>query len=114
MNREGLDKFRGYSAGSMPTGQVNPHALELLDRLDHPTSGFRSKSWDEFAGPDAPQMDYVFTVCDSAAAEVCPIWPGHPVSAHWGLPDPAGVTGNAAEVQLAFSETYRALRNRIA
>ncbi|WP_126974551.1 arsenate reductase ArsC [Frigidibacter oleivorans] len=113
VNREGAGRFRGFSAGSRPRGEVHPFTLQLLQRLNHDTSGFRSKSWDEFAGPDAPQMDFVFTVCDQAAAEECPYWPGQPMSAHWGLPDPAAATGNDAERHLAFSETYRMLRNRI-
>ena len=91
MNREGLGKFKAYSAGSMPAGQVNPYALNLLQKLNYDVSGLRSKSWEEFSGPDAPKLDFVFTVCDNAAKEVCPIWPGQPMSAHWGLPDPAAV-----------------------
>jgi protein-tyrosine-phosphatase len=116
MNRVGAGRFRGYSAGSMPTGRVNPHALALLKKLDHPTEGLRSKAWDEFAkanNPEAPQLDFVFTVCDNAAGEVCPIWPGQPMTAHWGLPDPAAVEGSEAEIALAFSDTYRMLNNRI-
>jgi protein-tyrosine-phosphatase len=116
MNRVGAGRFRGYSAGSMPTGRVNPHALALLKKLDHPTEGLRSKAWDKFAkanNPEAPQLDFVFTVCDNAAGEVCPIWPGQPMTAHWGLPDPAAVDGSEAEIALAFSDTYRLLSNRI-
>ncbi len=113
MNREGMGKFRAFSAGSKPGGQVNPFALSLLVRMNHDTSGLRSKSWDEFGGPDAPKMDFVFTVCDSAAAEECPFWPGQPMTAHWGLPDPAAVTGSDAEKALAFADTYRMLSNRI-
>lgn len=116
MNRVGAGKFRAYSAGSMPTGQVNAHALALLKKFNHDTSGFRSKPWDEFSrttNPEAPELDFVFTVCDNAAGEVCPIWPGQPMSAHWGLPDPALATGNAAEIGLAFADTYRMLNNRI-
>ena len=97
----------------MPTGKVNPHALALLEQMHHPTEGLRSKSWDEFAGAGAPQLDFVFTVCDNAAAEVCPIWPGQPMTAHWGLPDPAAVKGSEAEIALAFADTYRMLSQRI-
>lgn len=111
--REGMGRFRGFSAGSHPKGELNPFAVQLLERLNHDTSAMRSKSWDEFARPEAPKMDFVFTVCDQAAAEECPYWPGQPMSAHWGLPDPAAVEGNEAERRLAFSETYRMLRNRI-
>ena len=107
------DKFTGYSAGSMPRGEVNPHALALLEKLGLPTVVLRSKSWDEFAVPGAPPLHFVITVCDNAAGEVCPIWPGQPMTAHWGLPDPAEATGTEAEVALAFADTYRMLRNRI-
>lgn len=113
VNREGAGRFRGFSAGSQPKGEVHPYAVDLLKRLNHDTSFARSKSWDEFALPGAPVMDFVFTVCDQAAAETCPFWPGQPMSAHWGLPDPAAAAGNEAEIRLAFSETYRMLRNRI-
>ena len=113
MNREGLGKFKAYSAGSMPAGQVNPYALNLLQKLNYGVSGLRSKSWEEFSGPDAPKLDFVFTVCDNAAKEVCPIWPGQPMSAHWGLPDPAAVEGTDAERALAFDDTYRMLFQRI-
>ena len=113
IEREGMGRFRGFSAGSHPKGELNPYAVQLLERLNHDTSAMRSKSWDEFARPGAPKMDFVFTVCDQAAAEECPYWPGQPMSAHWGLPDPAAVEGNEAERRLAFSETYRMLRNRI-
>jgi arsenate reductase len=112
-NKIGKGKFVAYSAGSMPTGQVNPHTIELLDRLGLPTEGLRSKSWDEFAKPGAPELDFVITVCDNAAGEVCPIWPGQPMTAHWGVPDPAAADGTAVEVALAFNETYRLLHNRI-
>lgn len=112
LNREGIGQFRGFSAGSHPKGAVHPYALDLLHRLNHDTGDLRSKSWDEFATPDAPQMDFVFTVCDQAAAETCPFWPGQPMTAHWGLPDPAAASGTEAEKRLAFSETYRMLRNR--
>jgi arsenate reductase len=113
MNREGRGRFRAWSAGSMPRGAVNPHTLELLRGLHYGTSGFRSKSWDEFATPDAPRFDFVFTVCDDAAAEVCPVWPGQPMTAHWGLPDPAAAEGSPAEIGVAFADTYRMLNNRI-
>jgi protein-tyrosine-phosphatase len=113
LSHHGRGKFRAYSAGSFPKGHVNPLALELLRRLDLPADGLRSKSWDEFAQPGAPQLDFIITVCDNAAGEVCPIWPGHPITAHWGLPDPAGVEGTQAEKLPAFRETVRALENRI-
>ena len=113
IGREGLGKFRGFSAGSHPRGGIHPFASDLLKRLNYDLTQFRSKSWDEFAGPDAPQMDFVFTVCDQAAAEACPMWPGQPMSAHWGLPDPVLAEGNEIERRLAFSEAYRMLRNRI-
>jgi arsenate reductase (thioredoxin) len=113
MNREGRGRFRGFSAGSRPRGEVHPHAIELLRRLNHDTAFARSKSWDEFAAPGAPQMDFVFTVCDQAAAEECPYWPGQTMTGHWGLPDPAAAEGNEAERHLAFAETYRMLRNHI-
>ena len=113
MNRDGFGKFKAYSAGSMPKGDVHPQALHLLRIMHHPVDGLRSKGWEEFSGPEAPKLDFVFTVCDNAAAEVCPIWPGQPMSAHWGLPDPAEATGNAAEIAAAFSDTYRMLSNRI-
>jgi len=113
VNREGKGAFRGYSAGSYPKGQVNPHTLVLLTRLGYPVDGLRSKSWDEFATEDAPKLDFVLTVCDEAAGEVCPTWPGHPMTAHWGIPDPAAVTGSEAEVGLAFADAYRVLHNRI-
>src|SRR3984957_19309650 len=113
VNREGRGRFRGFSAGSMPKGEVHPQALNLLLSLHYPTEGLRSKSWEEFAGPEAPKLDFVFTVCDNAAAEVCPIWPGQPVTAHWGVPDPAAVQGAPAEIGAAFAETYRMLERRI-
>lgn len=113
INRVGAPKFKGYSAGSMPKGEVHPRALALLKRLNHDVSGFRSKNWEEFAGPDAPVMHFVFTVCDNAANEVCPVWPGQPISAHWGQEDPAAVEGSDAEIALAFSDAYRMLNNRI-
>jgi len=116
MNRVGAGKFKAWSAGSMPAGRVNPHALALLEKLNYPTEGLRSKPWDEFSrttNPDAPELDFVFTVCDNAAGEVCPIWPGQPMSAHWGLPDPAAVEGSEAEKAVAFADAYRMLNNRI-
>ena len=113
MNRVGPPKFKAWSAGSMPRGAVHPQSLELLKRNNFQAEDFRSKSWEEFTGPDGPKLDFVFTVCDNAAAEVCPIWPGQPMSAHWGLPDPAAAEGNAAQVALAFADTWRMLRHRI-
>ncbi len=113
LDREGAGRFRAFSAGSRPKGEVHPLAIELLRRLNHDTAFARSKSWDEFAAPGAPRMDFVFTVCDQAAAEECPYWPGQPTTAHWGLPDPAAAEGNEAERHLAFADTYRMLRNRI-
>ena len=109
----GQGRFRGYSAGSHPKGQVNPFALAFLETQHIPIEGLRSKSWDEFEGPDAPKMDFVFTVCDQAAAEPCPYWPGHPVSAHWGLPDPAAVEGTDDDKRQAFRDTFIVLRRRI-
>lgn len=113
IEREGMGKFRGFSAGSQPKDAPHPRTIALLQHLNHDTSAIRSKSWEEFATPDAPQMDFVFTVCDQAASEPCPIWPGQPMSAHWGVPDPAAATGTEAEIAFAFSDTYRMLRNRI-
>jgi protein-tyrosine-phosphatase len=113
LNREGGGRFRAYSAGSHPTGTVNPQALTLLNALGYETTTLRSKSWDEFAAPGAPEMDFVFTVCDDAAGETCPIWPGHPATAHWGVTDPAKVQGTHAEISEAFDEAYRLLAARI-
>jgi protein-tyrosine-phosphatase len=113
LNRLGDGKFKGFSAGSFPKGEVHPYALELLERQNYPTQHLRSKSWDEFASPGAEALDFVFTVCDNAAGEVCPIWPGQPMTAHWGLPDPAAAEGSEAERRLAFADTLRMLRNRI-
>lgn len=112
--KEGEGRFNAYSAGSQPKGEVNPHALKELAVLGYPAAGFTSKSWDVFAGPDAPQMDFIFTVCDSAAGEACPVWIGHPMTAHWGIEDPAAVVGSEAEVQRAFAQAARFLKNRIA
>ena len=113
LNAESKGRFRAFSAGSHPKGGPHPFAIDLLEKLGHDTSGLRSKSWDEFAGPAAPKMDFVFTVCDQAAAEACPIWPGQPMTAHWGVPDPAAATGTESERRLAFSEAYRMLSTRI-
>lgn len=113
LNRLGAGKFRGYSAGSHPTGKVNPLALNLLRKVNYDTATLRSKSWEEFAQPGAPKLDFVFTVCDDAANETCPIWPGQPMSAHWGLPDPATAEGTEAERSLAFADTMRMLTQRI-
>lgn len=113
LNRLGAGRFKAFSAGSLPAGQVNPYALDLLRNQNFPTADLRSKSWDEFSQPGAPQMDFVFTVCDNAAKEVCPIWPGQPMSAHWGVPDPAAVEGTEAVKRAAFAETMRFMNNRI-
>ncbi len=113
INRWGGGRFRGFSAGSHPKGYVHPLTLELLRRLDFDASGLRSKDWAEFAEPGAPRMDFVFTVCDKAAAEVCPIWPGQPITAHWGVPDPAAVEGDEITRLNAFRRTFRELENRI-
>ena len=113
MNRLGKGRFIAHSAGSQPRGQIHPLALELLRRLNYPTEGLRSKSWQEFAGPDALPLDFVFTVCDDAANEVCPVWPGQPMSAHWGVPDPSRAEGSEAERALAFADTHRMLNQRI-
>ncbi|HUI50425.1 MAG TPA: arsenate reductase ArsC [Terriglobales bacterium] len=113
LKKRGTPHFRAFSAGSHPTGRVNPHALRQLQSAGLPTEGLRSKSWGEFALPGAPRMDFVFTVCDSAAAEVCPVWPGQPVTAHWGLPDPAAVTGSEEEIERAFRDAFVTLRRRI-
>ncbi len=113
MQREGMGKFNAYSAGSQPKGEVHPIALDVLQQSNFKTDELRSKSWEEFSGPDAPELDFVFTVCDNAANEVCPVWPGQPMSAHWGLPDPAAVEGTEAEQFAAFWDAYRMLPNRI-
>jgi arsenate reductase len=113
LNFEGKGRFRAWSAGSFPKGAVNPLARLALEQAGIPAADSRSKSWDEFAAPGAPQMDFVFTVCDDAAGEVCPVWPGHPVTAHWGMPDPAAIEGSDAEKAQAFRGTLRMLSNRI-
>ena len=113
LNRDGRGKFRAFSAGSHPKGHIHPYAVDLLRKLNYNISGFRSKSWTEFARPEAPKLDFVFTVCDDAAKEVCPVWPGQPMTAHWGIPDPAAATGNEAEIRLAFADALRMLNNRI-
>jgi arsenate reductase (thioredoxin) len=113
LNRAGQGRFRAFSAGSQPKGFVHPYALDLLRRLHFDVSAVRSKSWKEFTGPDAPKLDFAFTLCDDAAAEACPVWPGQPMTAHWGLPDPAAATGNEAERRLAFADAMRMLTNRI-
>ncbi len=113
LNKVGQGRFRAYSAGSQPKDNVNPHTIALLQGLGYDTPGFRSKSWSEFAKPGAPEIDFVFTVCDNAAAESCPVWPGRPMTAHWGIPDPAEARGTAAEIALAFKDAYRMLNQRI-
>jgi arsenate reductase len=113
LNREGRGKFHAYSAGSQAKGRVHPYTIDLLRKLNFDVSGFRSKNWSEFARADAPKLDFVFTVCDNAAAEACPVWPGQPMTAHWGIPDPAAATGNEAEIRLAFADAFRMLNNRI-
>jgi len=112
LNHKGKGRFKAYSAGSFPTGTVNPGAIELLQRLQIPVEGYRSKSWDEFAKPGAPEFDFIITVCDNAAGEVCPIWPGKPMTAHWGVADPAHVEGTIERAQ-AFREAFRILERRI-
>ena len=113
MNKIGAGKFRAYSAGSMPKGQVHPQALKVVAGMGFAPEDFRSKSWDEFAGPDAPQFDFIITVCDNAAGEVCPVWPGQPISAHWGFEDPAAVEGTDDEKRRAFDQTFRHMMNRV-
>ena len=113
LNKLGAGRFRACSAGSRPRGEIHPFAREMLAELGYDVSGLRSKSWDEFAAPDAPKLDFVFTVCDNAAAEPCPVWPGQPVTAHWGVPDPAAATGTEAERRLAFADAHRMLYQRI-
>jgi arsenate reductase (thioredoxin) len=114
LRKDGARRFRSFSAGSAPKGEVNPFALRVLDSLDYPIDGMRSKSWTEFAASDAPVMDFVFTVCDSAAGESCPVWPGQPMTAHWGIEDPAAVEGNDLQKHTAFLTAFRYLKNRIA
>ena len=113
LNHRGAGRFRAYSAGSRPAGRVNPFAIDLLKTARIPTDGLRSKSWDEFAAPGAPPLDFVFTVCDNAAGEVCPLWPGQPMTAHWGVPDPAAVEGSDAEKAKAFRDVFLTLERRI-
>jgi arsenate reductase (thioredoxin) len=113
VNKWGKGQFRGFSAGSHPNGQVNPFALELLKSLDFPTEDLRSKSWDEFAGPSGTHFDFIITVCDNAAGEACPVWPGVPMTAHWGIPDPAAVQGTEMEKKFAFSQAFKAMDRRI-
>ena len=112
-NTMGAGRFQAFSAGSHPSGMVNPLAIEQVRALGYPVEGLRSKSWDEFAQPDAPVMDFVVTVCDNAAGEICPLWPGHPVTAHWGFPDPAAVVGTEEEKRAAFAQTLRQIRTRV-
>ncbi len=113
LRKDGAGRFRAFSAGSAPKGAVHPLALRVLDRMDYPTDGMRSKSWMEFAAPDAPVMDFVFTVCDNAAGEACPVWPGQPMTAHWGIEDPAAAEGTELEKEAAFTTAFRFLKNRI-
>ena len=114
LNREGRGNFRSLSAGSQPKGQVHPYTLDLLRKLNFDVSALRSKSWTEFSAAGSAPLDFVFTVCDNAAGEACPYWPGQPMTAHWGVPDPAAATGNEAQIRLAFADTFRMLSNRIA
>lgn len=113
INTMGQGRFRAYSAGSHPTGKVNPFAVEKVESVNYPTESLRSKSWDEYATPDAPKMDFIITVCDNAAGEMCPVWPGQPISAHWGFEDPAAVEGTDAEKRRAFEQTFRHMMNRV-
>jgi protein-tyrosine-phosphatase len=113
MNRFGAPRVKAFSGGSQPKGEVNPHAITLLRTLNYKTDGLRSKNWEEFAHAEAPKLDFVFTVCDNAANEVCPVWPGQPLSAHWGVPDPAAAQGSEAVIAQAFADAYRMLQNRI-
>jgi protein-tyrosine-phosphatase len=113
LGRFGAGKFKAFSAGSAPRGEVHPRVVEMLRNMKYKPELFRSKSWDAFSEPGAPELDFVFTVCDNAASEVCPVWPGQPMTAHWGVPDPAAKTGTAAEIAFAFDEAWRMLQNRI-
>jgi len=113
LRKDGAGRFNAFSAGSHPGGKVNPLAIKVLESYDYPTEGLRSKDWDEFAVPGAPQMDFVFTVCDNAAGEACPVWPGQPITAHWGITDPAAFTGTALEREAAFVTAFKQMRNRI-
>ncbi len=113
LSRFGAGKFQAFSAGSKPTGEVHPRVLHMLKNFNYKPQLFRSKSWDEFSGADAPHLDFVFTVCDNAANEVCPVWPGQPMTAHWGVPDPAAATGTQAQIAYAFDDAWRMLQNRI-
>lgn len=113
LNKLGAGRFHAFSAGSQPKGQVNPNTIQLLEGLGYDTSGFRSKSWNEFAKAGAPALDFVFTVCDNAAGETCPFWPGQPMTAHWGVPDPAEAMGSPAQIGLGFRDAYRMLHQRI-
>jgi arsenate reductase (thioredoxin) len=113
LNQKGRANFKAYSAGSHPTGTVNPYALRLLESAKLPTTDLRSKNWDEFAKPGAPKMDFVFTVCDKAANEICPVWPGQPITAHWGVPDPAAMRGTSQEIERAFRDAFVVLDRRI-
>ena len=114
LRKLGAGRFNAYSAGSQPKGAVNPFALKVLEAMEYPVDGLRSKSWEEFAVPSAPKMDFVITVCDNAANEVCPVWPGQPMSAHWGIEDPAAVEGTAIDKERAFSQAFKFMKNRIA
>ena len=113
LRKDGAGRFNAFSAGSHPKGAVNPFALKVLERLEYPTDGLRSKSWEEFSGPDAPAMDFVFTLCDDAAREACPVWPGQPMTAHWGIEDPAAVEGTDIQKEAAFVAAARYIKNRI-
>ena len=113
LNRAGRGRFKAFSAGSQPKGKINPRTLDLLRKLNHDVAALRSKSWAEFAKPGAPDLDFVFTVCDNAAGESCPLWPGQPITAHWGIPDPVAASGTQAEIALAFKDAYRMLNRRI-
>ncbi|OYQ36678.1 ArsR family transcriptional regulator [Niveispirillum lacus] len=113
LNKEGKGRFQAFSAGSLPSGRINPFVKDLLENLGHDTAGLRSKTWDEFATPNAPQMDFIFTVCDNAAGEVCPVWPGHPMTAHWGFPDPSSATGTDAEKAAFTADVFRQIQRRL-